>query len=142
DLIFPIMAGAAYGLSHVFRKIGLNINNEPVLGTTIQAMAAFSFPILFAFLRKKRSDAAAWKSARGWMIFGLAGLLSVIGQVCLFYALSLGEVVIVSPLSATSQFFVLILAAVFLRKSEIITWKIVLGAILIAGAAILLGLIP
>ncbi|MBU2497264.1 MAG: DMT family transporter [Proteobacteria bacterium] len=142
DLIFPIMAGAAYGLSHVFRKIGLNINDEPVLGTVIQAIAAFSFPILFVFLRKKKADGAAWKSTRGWMIFGLAGILSVMGQICLFYALSLGEVVIVSPLSATSQFFVLIMAAVFLRKSEIITWKIVLGSILIAGAAILLGLMP
>ena len=71
----------------------------------------------------------------------LAGILSVMGQVCLFYALSLGEVVIVSPLSSTSQFFVLFLAAVFLRKSEVITGKIVLGTILIAGATVFLALL-
>jgi len=142
DLVFPILAGAAYGFAQIFRKIGLNITNEPVFGTAIQGMAAFSFPALFVSLGKKRPDRAAWKSRRGWMIFGLAGICSVIGQISLFYALSGGVVVIVSPLSSTSQFFVLILAAVFLRKSETITWRIVLGAILIAGASALLALVP
>ena len=48
-------------------------------------------------------------------------------------------------LALISSFFYalsMVVARIGLRKSEIITWKIVLGAILIAGAAILLGLIP
>ncbi len=141
DLIFPVMAGAAYGLSHVFRKIGLNTNNEPILGLAIQNLAAVSFPLLFVFLRKGRGR-GAWNNKRGWVIFALAGLLSIGGQTCLFYALSMGEVVVVSPLSAISPLFVLLIAVIFLGKLEVVTWKIILGAISIVIATVLLALLP
>lgn len=141
DLVFPLMAGAAYGLSHVFRKIGLNINNEPILGLAIQNIAAVSFPLIYVSLRKE-TDRGSWKDKRGWSLFGLAGILSVGGQICLFYALSIGEVVIVSPLSAISPLFVLLLAAIFLRKLEAVTWKILWGAILIVIGTAFLTLLP
>ena len=141
DLVFPVMAGAAYGLSHVFRKIGLNINNEPILGLAIQNLAAVSFPLIYVSLRKE-TDRGSWKDKRGWFFFGLAGILSVGGQICLFYALSMGEVVIVSPLSAISPLFVLFLAVIFLRKLEVVTWKIVWGAVSIVIGTVLLTVLP
>ena len=44
----------------------------------------------------------------------------------------------VSLLSSLSTFFVLILTTLFLRKLEKVTWKIVLGAVLMVGATVIL----
>ena len=141
DLFFPIAAGAAYGLAHVFRKIGLNINHDPLMGVAVQNIAALSFSLTPALLRKNRAQ-VVWKNQTAWVAFGLSGIFSVMGQLSLFQALEIGSVVIVSPLSAISPLFVIVIAAIFLRQSEHVTWKIAVGAILIVVGTILLALFP
>jgi len=141
DLIFPIIAGACFGLAHVIRKIGLNVIQEPIIGVLVQNAAALSLFPLIVFVQKSQ-ERLIWNDKRSWTIFSLSGISSVIGQLCLFYALDFGQVVIVSPLASTSPFFVILLAAVFLRNIERITWKIVLGAILIIVASTVLTFIP
>lgn len=141
DLVFPVMAGAFFGIAHVLRKIGLNVAPEPIVGVTIQNAAALAFFPLLA-LAQRNQQRVSLNNKRAWFIFGLAGLSSVIGQLCLFYALNLGQVVIVSPLSSISPFFVLLLVGIFLKKIERITLKIVLGAVLIVGGAAALTLVP
>lgn len=141
DLIFPIMAGAAYGLAHVFRKIGLNINHEPLMGVVVQNVAALSFSLTLAFFRKNKQRVTL-NHRKAWIVFGLSGIFSVLGQLMLFHALNIGSVVIVSPLSSISPLFVIAMAFIFLRSVERVTWKIMLGAILIVGGMALLVLFP
>ncbi|MGD9240681.1 MAG: EamA family transporter [Desulfobacterales bacterium] len=141
DLIFPIMAGAAYGLSHVFRKIGLNINHEPLMGVVVQNVTALSFSMILALFRKNQQQVTV-NSPKAWVVFGLSGIFSVLGQLALFYALNIGSVIIVSPLSAISPLFVIVFAGIFLRKVERVTWKIVLGAVLIIGGTFMLSFFP
>ena len=137
DLIFPIAAAACFGIAHVSRKIGLNITPEPIMGVTIQNVTALAcFPLLA--LGQGDRQKVVLNNKRAWIIFSLSGFSSLLGQLSLFYALDLGRVVIVSPLSAISPFFVLLLVGIFLKKMERVTWKIVLGAVfIVAGAAIL-----
>ncbi|MCF8094414.1 MAG: DMT family transporter [Desulfobacteraceae bacterium] len=137
DLIFPILAGASYGISHIFRKSGLGINAEPILGLLVQNIAALSFPLFITFWQNHHST-AAWKSLRGWTIFSLAGICAMLGQLCLFWALNTGEVVIVAPLSTISPIFVLLIAALFLKGLEHVTWKLGMGASFLLAGAILL----
>jgi drug/metabolite transporter, DME family len=141
DLIFPIAAGAAYGCAHVLRKIGLNINHDPLMGVVVQNVAALSFSLTPALFRKNQQQ-LVWKNQTAWIAFGLSGIFSVLGQLSLFHALEMGSVVIVSPLSAISPLFVIVIAAIFLRQLERITWKITVGAILIVIGTILLALFP
>ena len=141
DLIFPIMAGGAYGLSHVFRKIGLNINHDPLMGVVVQNVAALSFSATMAFVRKNHQQVNL-NHRKAWVVFGLSGIFSVLGQLATFHALNIGSVIIVSPLSAISPLFVIIIAGIFLRKVERVTWKIVLGAVLIIGGTFMLSFFP
>ena len=69
-----------------------------------------------------------------------AGLAISLGMVAIYYALDLGRVVVVIPLSSTGPLFTLILTAIFLKGVERVTLKIVLGAALIISGAILLTL--
>lgn len=141
DLIFPIMAGAAFGLAHVFRKIGLNINHEPVMGVVVQNVAALSFSLTLAILKKNHNQLTV-NHRKAWIFFGLSGIFSVLGQLATFCALNIGSVIIVSPLSAISPLFVIVIAGIFLRKVERVTWKIALGAVLIIGGMVILSLFP
>jgi uncharacterized membrane protein len=117
DLIFPIMAGAAYGLSHVFRKIGLNINHDPLMGVVVQNSAVLSFSATLTFFKKNQQPVGT-VNRKAWVVFGLSGIFSVLGQLAMFHALNIGSVLIVSPLSAISPLFIILIAAVFLRKIE------------------------
>ncbi len=141
DLIFPFLAGAGWGVSHIFRKMGLNIIPEPIVGVTVQNAAALAFfPLLT--LNQRHQQRVVWSDKRAWFIFSLAGISTFIAHLCLFWALDLGQVVVVSPLSSLTPFFVLLLVGIFLRKLERVTCKIILGAIFIAGGTVLLTLMP
>jgi DME family drug/metabolite transporter len=140
DLIFPILAGIGFGVVHVLRKMGLNGVPEPIVGVTMQNASALAFfPMLFLAQRGQQKMLITDKAA--WIFFTLTGLSMTIAQLCNFSALSLGQVVIVSPLSSLSPFFVLLLVRIFLRGVEKVTWKIVLGVILTVGGTGLLTLL-
>jgi uncharacterized membrane protein len=134
DLIFPLSAGAAFGVAHVVRKLGLNITPEPILGTAAQNAAGLVFLLLLVLIQRGHQRLVLNKK-RAWCFFGLSALSTLIGQLCLFTALHLGQVIVVSPLSSITPVFVILVAALFLRKIERVTWKILVGtAFVVAGA--------
>lgn len=139
DLVFPLVSGACYGLAHVLRKGGLNVIPEPIIGVTVQNIGALAFAPFLALTPRCQKGTFS-TNGKAWFIFSLAGTLHVLAQWCLFVALHLGKVVVVSPLSSLSTFFVLILSALFLRSLEKVTWKIVLGSVLIVGGTFTLAL--
>jgi drug/metabolite transporter (DMT)-like permease len=139
DLIFPVTAAALFGTAHVLRKLGLSVMPSPIIGVTLQNAAALAFLPLLTLAQRNRQR-VIWNAKRAWFIFGLAGLSIFISQLTMFYALDLGQVVIVSPLISLSPLFVLVLVGIFLRKLERLTWKIVMGAALIVGGAAMLTL--
>ena len=63
-----------------------------------------------------------------------------LGMVAIYYALDLGKVSVVIPISSTAPFFSLIFTAVFLRDVERVTLKIVMAATMIVGGVTLLTL--
>jgi drug/metabolite transporter (DMT)-like permease len=139
DLIFPLASGACYGVAHALRKMGLNVTPSPLVGVMVQNIGAMVFiPILFLSIIGEENILSNNKSA--WLLFGLVGILQVLAQWCLFKALQIGKVVVVSPLSSLSTFFVLFLTAVFLHGLEKVTWRILFGAILILCATLILTL--
>lgn len=139
DLLFPLASGACYGMAHALRKMGLNMTPSPVVGVMMQNVGAAIFiPVLF--LSRMNHGHILSNDKRAWLLFALVGMLQVLAQWCLFKALEIGRVVVVSPLSSLSTFFVLLLTALFLQGLERVTWKILLGAILVVGATLILTL--
>ena len=67
-----------------------------------------------------------------------AGVAVSLGMVAIYYALDLGKVTVVIPISSTGPFFALTLSALFLRDVERVTLKIVIGASLIIAGVLLI----
>lgn len=140
DLIYPLLAGPCFGVAQVLRKMGLNIIPEPILGLTVQNAVSVVLYLLVALAQRNRQRVTV-NDKRSWLIFGLAGFLIALSQLCIFSALKSGEVILVSPLSSLGPFFVLLLVGIFLRKVERVTWKIVMGSVLIVGGTAVLTLL-
>ena len=82
-----------------------------------------------------------WKMNRQcFWYFLAAGVTISLGMVCIYYALDLGKVSVVIPISSTGPFFSLVFAALFLRDVERVTLRIVIAAAMIIGGVLLLTL--
>ena len=135
DIIYPVVGAMAFGGSAILRKAGLGFVDSPVLAAaaTAGAAAIFSFTLLqiqggtVAFKLTRRS--AAWLFSAGFI--NTAAMLSV------FYALSHGKVVIVEPLVSSNPVLTLLLTAIFLRDVEVLSLRVIVGALLTVAGTIL-----
>jgi uncharacterized membrane protein len=133
DLVFPFCAAALYGVSRVFRKMGVLTVTSPLGASAVMALVSLTFYVfLIPYIKGDRSMKV---SRRSFWYFSLGGVFGSLGQIFIMAALKIGQVVVVTPLSNTTPFFSIILALIFLKKVEIVTARIVLAA-----AAIFLGI--
>jgi uncharacterized membrane protein len=138
-LWYPIAASALAGASQVVRKFGLAAVPHPFLAAAVTATSSFVVSLVTLWYVEKTEE--TWKMNRqcfGWFL--AAGVTISLGMACIYYALDLGMVSVVIPISSTGPFFSLVLAALFLRDVERVTLRIVLSAALIVAGVLLLTL--
>ena len=138
-LWYPIAASALAGATQVVRKFGMAAVPHPFLAAAVTATSSFVVSILTLWYVEKTTE--TWKMNRHcfWW-FLAAGITISLGMVCIYYALDLGNVSVVIPISSTGPFFSLILAAIFLRDVERVTSRIVVSAAMIVGGVLILTL--
>lgn len=126
-LIFPLAASLAYGVSVVFRKVGIDTGTDAVTASAVTTTASWLFASLYLLLSGDLGGIRC--SGRELCFFMLAGLFSSLGPVFLYLALQHGSLIIVSPLAATTPLFVLLTSYLFLRGEEIINRWVFLGTL-------------
>jgi drug/metabolite transporter, DME family len=138
-LWYPIAASALAGATQVVRKFGMAAVPHPFLAAAVTATSSLVISLLTLWYVEKSQE--TWKMNRQcfWW-FLAAGITISLGMVCIYYALDLGKVSVVIPISSTGPFFSLLLAAVFLRDVEKVTLRIVASAVMIVGGVVLLTL--
>jgi len=136
-LWYPIAASALAGATQVVRKFGLAAVPHPFLAAAVTASSSLVVSVLTLWYVEKSQE--TWKMNRQcfWW-FLAAGVTISLGMTCIYYALDLGKVSVVIPISSTGPFFSLILAALFLRDVERVTSRIVASAAMIVGGVMLL----
>jgi DME family drug/metabolite transporter len=136
-LWYPIAASALAGASQVVRKFGLAAVPHPFLAAAVTATSSFVVSIVTLWYVEKNQE--TWKMNRQcfWW-FLAAGITISLGMTCIYYALDLGKVSVVIPISSTGPLFSLILTALFLRDVERVTLRIVLSALMIVSGVVLL----
>jgi len=137
DLIFPLLAAVFFSFAVVTRKLGLNVLDSPIFGVTVgfvTSMVVYSAVCLGS--KKMRSAISIRK--QDLPIFLAAGTFLTAAWLSLFYALSYGEAIIVTPLANLHPMFVLVLSYFFLGKLEKITKGIVVGACVVVAGVLLI----
>lgn len=134
-LIHPFLSAACFGVVQVIRKVGL-LHAGALFGAAINMTAATvastAFVLATGNLNALRCD------RRSLLYFVVGGIAENAGVLLLLVALGLGEVSVVIPLSATVPLFVLLLAFVFPSGVEKLSWRLVVGAVLVVVGVFLL----
>jgi uncharacterized membrane protein len=138
-LWYPIAASVLAGASQVVRKFGMAAVPHPLLAAAVTATSSLVVSILTLWYVEKSQE--SWKMNRQcfWW-FLAAGVTISLSMICIYYALDLGKVSVVIPISSTGPFFSLIFTALFLRDVQRVTLKIVCAAAMIVGGVLLITL--
>ena len=137
DLIFPLLAALFFSFAVISRKLGLNSLDSPIFGVTVgfvTSMVVYSAVCLGS--KKTRSSISIKR--RDLPIFLAAGSFLTAAWLSLFYALSYGEAIIVTPLASLHPLFVLVLSYFFLGKVEKITRGVLAGACVVVAGVLLI----
>ncbi len=128
NLISPIMGGLTLGLSAILRKFALDLFNAPVFGVAVAYTFSFLlYTIMLVSFRQRKQELSL---KRDLHLFWLAGVGQAISWILSFYALSLENASLITPLLSTEPLFVVLLAYVYLRGQETVSFKLGAGIIL------------
>lgn len=128
SLIFPILGGLTLGVSAILRKAALDLFNAPVLGVAVAY--TFSFLLYAAMLAASQSTRETLSLKRDLRLFWLAGVGQVLSWIFSFYALSMEQVSLITPLLSIEPLFVVLLAYLYLREQEQLSFRLVAGIFL------------
>ncbi len=136
-LIYPFTAAACFGTVAIIRKLGLS-ETGPIFGAAVNMTTALIVFTRYLWASGNRQVMRCHGPSL-WYFIG-AGIGENTGVCLLIVVLSLGQVSVVVPLSGTAPLFVLPMTWLFLRHVEKLTWRIIMGSILIVvGVAVLTG---
>ncbi|MFQ6112221.1 MAG: DMT family transporter [Nitrospinota bacterium] len=127
-LFFPIGSGLLLASSTAIRKAGMIYMPYPVFGAFITTVG--SLPSFFLMVPHLHGRSRKGLTRQGAACFAAAGIFNSLAYFCVFEALRLGDVSVVAPLIATSPLFSLILAHLFLRSLERLSWQVAGGTFL------------
>ena len=139
DLVFALLSAIFVGFAIVIRKMGLNILDKPIFGVTVGFTTSL---VIYAVmcLAFKRMRAAISLNLRNTLYLSGAGLFLTAGWLTLFYALSYGDAIIVAPLASLHPVIVLGWSYLFFKDLEKITFRTVLGIIIVLIGVLLIAL--
>jgi uncharacterized membrane protein len=126
-LIFPLVTAFFWGISTIPTKIGVGITNSPILGATIESSTSLTLIVLYVLLSKPKLSL----NRQNFTYFSISGVVESIAFLCLLYAFSIGNLVIVMPLYSICPLFTILLTYFLLGGLEKITPKLIVSAILI-----------
>jgi drug/metabolite transporter, DME family len=135
---YPLGAALLAGISHPLRRYALSLANEPLYLAAVVGIVALPWLASYVVLPTK-GEPPVW-NRECIPPFLVAGLFETLGILLGIIALSVGEVVIVSPIIATTPLWILVGTWLFLRGIEMLTLRTILGALCVVSGTIVISL--
>ncbi|MSP38319.1 MAG: DMT family transporter [Deltaproteobacteria bacterium] len=139
DALYPLAAALMSGLIHPATRFALTGANQPIAYSAIVGMVSLlCLSAYFVLTGQVRRD--VWPSRAALIPFVTASLLETVGFLLFSAAVSLGPVVLIAPIMATTPMWVLLGSIILLRDLEKVTLRTALGSSAVVGGTILLTL--
>lgn len=133
-IAFALLSALFAALTSIFAKIGIeNVNSNLATAVRTAVVLLMAWGIVFATGKQQQ---LADISTRSWLFLTLSGIMTGLSWLCYFYALQLGEASKVVPVDKFSVVITMFLA--FFILGEALTWKTVLGGLLITAGTLVL----
>lgn len=141
-LFLAIMSAVFAAATAILAKIGID-GVDSNLATAIRTVVvlAMAWAVVFITHRIGHPSESLMVtisniSARSWMFLILSGLATGASWLCYFYAIKIGDVSKVVPIDKCSLVLTIIFAVIFLGES--LTWKTVVGCILLLAGSLVM----
>jgi uncharacterized membrane protein len=121
------------------RRYTLNLANEPLYLAAVIGIVALPW-LASATLLPGQQQRPVW-DRRAMGPFLIAGTFETLGILLVIVALSVGHVVVVSPIVATSPLWVVLGSSLFLRDVERLTLRTILGAVCVVAGTIAISIV-
>jgi DME family drug/metabolite transporter len=138
-LAYPLSAALLAGVSHPLRRYTLSLANEPLYLAAVIGVVALPW-LASATLLPGQKQKPVW-DRRAMGPFLIAGSLETLGILLGIVALSVGQVVVVSPIIATSPLWVVLGSRLFLRDIERLTLRTIFGALSVVAGTIAISIV-
>ena len=142
-IIFAVLSAVFAAATSVLAKVGIE-HVDSNLATAIRTIVVLVMAWVVVFVTHRighsgESLATTIQSIspRSWLFLILSGLATGASWLCYFYAIKIGDVSKVVPIDKCSLVLTIIFAVIFLGES--LTWKTVIGCILLlAGTMVMI----
>ncbi|HKI98792.1 MAG TPA: DMT family transporter [bacterium] len=135
-LVFPIGAAMVRAFNHVWGRFGLTLLPAPLFAASLSFAVSGTLSVL-AF--GVRTGGLPRHIPRGGLLWGmLSGVCVSAAILCMYTALTTGQVVVVSPVLNTFPLFTLGWALLF--RQERLTRRVAAGVVLVVAGVMLIGL--
>jgi len=131
-IFFAFLSALFAALVAIFGKIGIK-GIDSTLATTVRAVIMATFLVIVSLVMGKGSLLSTINN-KALLFIILAGLAGALSWLAYFYALKVGPVSGVAVLDRFSVVLVVLMAAIFL--GEVLTWKTIIGIILVSSGLI------
>ncbi len=131
---YALLSALFASCTAILAKVGVKgINSD--LATAIRTIFILLIAWGIVFARKETSGIALI-SSNNWLFLGLSGVATGLSWIFYFKALQLGNVSQVAPVDKLSVALTIFLSVVLLH--EVVSLKVILGALFIVGGSILI----
>ena len=134
--LFAILSAVFAAATAILAKIGID-GVDSNLATAIRTIVVLALAWGMVFLTNSAGGISSI-STRSWIFLILSGLATGASWLCYFYAIKIGDVSKVVPIDKCSLVLTIIFAVIFL--GEALTWKTVVGSILLLAGALVMVL--
>ena len=136
DLAFAGLAALGFAVRDNVTRYGFRDFTDPVLAAAVSTATSVAIMWTSVAVGARRELRVEWLGLRLLMC---AGVAEGFAYVMMWRALASGSVAVVSPLTNSHSIFAVVLAALFLRDLERVTWRIGVATVLIvAGVMVVL----
>ena len=134
--VLAVTVAAGFGLrDNIARAVGEDITADPLAQSTV-VMLGGSLLLVANLLRRP----APFRRLRdAFLPYASSGVVLAIGQGALFEALDRARVTVVAPLTGTGVLWTVVLAAIFIGRSELIGRRLIVVALLVVAGGTLVG---
>jgi len=134
---WALLAAFCWGFAPALEKVGLRGTVDPAIGVFIRSIGVVLGTLLFIPFLPRLSGRVAELTPRNWIFLCLGGLVaSVIGQLCFYRALKIGEVSRVVPIGASYPVLALLFGILFF--GEAFSWSKMAGIAFVVTGVFLL----
>lgn len=134
-LLWSLLSAFFAAMTAILAKLGV-ASVDANLATAVRTSVVVVFTWALAFANSQPGGLRSF-TGKTWLYLVLSGLATGLSWLCYFHALQVGEASRVAPIDKLSVVLVIVAATLFL--GERLTWGKAVGALMIAGGAIVVA---